>query len=301
MHLRFLLSDVWTGLRRNLSMAISVVLVTMVSLYLLGAGLLAQRQADLMKGYWYDRVQVTIFMCSTSSLQPNCTGGVTEEQKATIKSQLDQLRPLVKDVFYESEEEAFKHFNDQFKDTPLIGNIRVGDIPQSYRVQLADPAKFDVVVSTFENAPGVASVQDQDKVLKKFFTVINYVTLFAVLVAALMVLCAILLMATTIRQAAFSRRREIGIMRLVGASNFAIRTPFIVETVVSGLVGAGLALGLLAATVQMIFDRFLSTVVLNQALLSPGDVWAISPYLIGGVIVLAMVTSTVTLWRYLRV
>ncbi len=301
MRLRFILADVWSGLRRNLSMAISVVLVTMVSLFLLGSGLLAQRQADMMKGYWYDRVQVTIFMCSNGARQPNCTGPVTEEQKATIKAQLDQLRPLVKEVYFESAEEAFARFSEQFKNTPIAGNVKVGDIPQNYRVQLSDPTKYEIVVSTFSNAPGVATVQDQDKVLKKFFTAINYVTLFAVFVAALMVLCSVLLMATTIRQAAFSRRREIGIMRLVGASNFAIRTPFIVETVFAGLIGAGMALGLLWTTVEFGFNRFLSGIVQNQALLTSTDVWAISPYLLGGVVALAVVTSTVTLWRYLRV
>ena len=63
MRLQFMLSEIWTGLRRNLSMAVSVMLVTMVSLYLLGFGLLAQRQVDTLKDYWYDRIQVSIFLC----------------------------------------------------------------------------------------------------------------------------------------------------------------------------------------------------------------------------------------------
>ncbi|MEI2779175.1 MAG: permease-like cell division protein FtsX [Tetrasphaera sp.] len=301
MRLRFLLGDVWVGLRRNLSMAISVILVTMVSLYLLGLGLLAQRQADAMKGYWYDRVQVSIFLCSKVSLQDNCTSPVTEDQKETIRAQLDDMKPLVKQVFFESEQEAYDRFSEQFKNTPLVGNIKVGDIPSSYRVQLSDPTRFEVVGSAFENAPGVATVQDQQKVLKKFFTVINFVTLFAVIVAALMVLCATLLMATTIRQAAFSRRREIGIMRLVGASNFAIRTPFILEVLIAAVIGAALAIGMLWTTVHFIFNRYLNTIVKNQALISATDVLAVAPYLLGGVILLAVLTSTVTLWRYLRI
>ena len=302
MGVRFLLGDVWVGLRRNLSMAVSVVLVTMVSLYLLGLGLLAQRQADAMKGYWYDRVQVSIFLCSNGTRQANCGGmPVTEDQKATIKAQLDEMKPLIKQMFFESEQEAFDRFSEQFKNTPLVGNIKPGVIPSSYRVQLSDPTRYEVVASAFQNAPGVASVQDQEKVLKKFFTVINYVTLFAVIVAALMVLCATLLMATTIRQAAFTRRREIGIMRLVGASNFAIRTPFIVEVVVAALAGAALAVGMLWATVHFIYAKYLTTIVLNEALISARDVWAIAPSLAGGVVALAVVTSTVTLWRYLRV
>ena len=301
MRLRFLLGDVWVGLRRNLSMAISVVLVTMISLFLLGLGLLAQRQADVMKGYWYDRVQVSIFMCTKESRDPNCPTAVTEDQKANIRAQLDQLKPLVKDVFYESEQEAYDRFAEQFRDTPLIGNIAVGDIPQSFRVQLSDPSKYDVIASTFEGAPGVDSVTDQKKVLEKLFSILNKFTRYAVALAIVMVVCAVLLMATTIRQAAFSRRREIGIMRLVGASNMAIRLPFIAETISAAVVGAAMAVGLLFAAVRALVGDNNRNVVLNQATIGAADIWHVAPILGAMAIVLAILTSTITLWRYLRV
>jgi cell division transport system permease protein len=298
---RFLLNEIWNGIRRNLSMTVSVVLVTMVSMYLLGLGLLAQRQADTMKGYWYDRVQVSIYLCTENSSRPNCSSGaVTEEQRETLQAQIEAL-PEVQQVFYESEEEAYARFQEQFRNSPLAGNIEIGDIPQSFRVQLEDPSRFGVVVSQFEGAPGVAYVQDQERVLNRFFTVINYITLFSVLLAALMVFAAVLLMATTIRQAAFSRRREIGIMRLVGASSFTIRLPFVVETLIAALLGALLAFGLLWATVHYIFSRFLNQVVLDQALIGDSDVFAVTPFMFAGVVVLAGFTSTITLWRYLRV
>ncbi|HRC40114.1 permease-like cell division protein FtsX [Nostocoides sp.] len=300
MRLRFLLGDVWVGLRRNLSMAISVVLVTMISLFLLGLGLLAQRQADVMKGYWYDRVQVSIFLCTATSRTP-CTGPVTEDQKQNVRSQLEQLRPLVKEVFFESEQEAFDRFREQFKDSPILGNIKVGEIPSSYRVQLSDPSKYEVVASTFENAPGVSSVQDQKQVLERLFTILNKFTRYAVALAVLMVLCAVLLMATTIRQAAFSRRREIGIMRLVGASNMAIRLPFIAETLIAALVGAGLALGLLFAAMRALVGDNSRNVVLRQVAIGTTDIWHIAPILGGMAFALAIITSTITLWRYLRV
>ena len=302
MRLQFILSEIWIGLRRNLSMAISVVLVTMVSMYLLGLGLLAQRQADTFKGYWYDRVQVTIFMCTEDSGEPSCDKkGVTEEQKEALQAQLEQMRPLVKNVYYESEQQAFDRFQKQFRNSPLAGNVRVGDIPQNFRVQLSDPTKFDVIVSSFEGAPGVGAVQDQKKVLDKFFKGINYITIFSFVLAALMVLCAVLLMATTIRQAAFSRRRETGIMKLVGASNFTIRVPFVMETLIAALAGAGLATGLLWATANYGFNRYLNQLILDQAFIGVSDVWAITPWMVAGVAVLSIATSWVTLWRYLRV
>lgn len=302
MRLQFILSEIWIGLRRNLSMAISVVLVTMVSMYLLGLGLLAQRQADTFKGFWYDRVQVTIFLCTKDSGEPNCNGKqVTDDQKVTIRSQLEQMKPLVKNVYFESDKQAYDRFQEQFRNSPLAGNVQVGDIPQNYRVQLSDPTKYEVVVSSFQGAPGVGAVQDQKKVLDKFFKGINLITIFSFVLAGLMVLCAVLLMATTIRQAAFSRRREIGIMKLVGASNFTIRFPFVMETLIAAVVGAGLATGLLWATANYGFNRYLTKLIQDQAFIGVSDVWKITPWMGAGVVVLAVGTSWITLWRYLRV
>jgi cell division transport system permease protein len=301
MQARFLASEVGSGLRRNLSMAISVVLVTMVSIFLLGLGLLAQRQADTMKGYWYDRIQISIYLCTASSLQPNCEGkAVTAAQRTTLEEQLAAL-PEVKQVFYESEQEAYDRFKEQFRNSPIAGNVEVGDIPQSLRVQLNDPSKYAVVTSQFEGAPGVATVQDQEKVLSKFFTIINWITVFAVLLAALMAACAALLMATTIRQAAFIRRREIGIMRLVGASNWTIRMPFVSEMVIVSVLGVALAVGLLVALTQYVFTEGASRIALSQAFIGPSDVWLLVPWMAGGVVLIAVLTSLVTLRRYLRV
>ncbi|MBM6404358.1 ABC transporter permease [Phycicoccus sp. CSK15P-2] len=301
MQLRFLSSEVGSGLRRNVSMAVSVVLVTMVSMFLLGLGLLAQRQADTMKGYWYDRIQVSIYLCTVDSLQPNCESqAVTEAQRDALRAQLEEL-PEVKQVFYESEQEAYDRFKEQFRNSPVAGNVQVGDIPQSLRVQLDDPTKFKNVTTQFENAPGVAVVQDQEKVLSKFFSIITAITVFAVALAALMAACAALLMATTIRQAAFIRRREIGIMRLVGASNWTIRMPFIVEMLIVSVVGAGLAVGLLAGLTKYVFTEGASKIALSQAFIGVSDVWLLAPWIVGGVVLIAVATSLVTLRRYLRV
>jgi cell division transport system permease protein len=298
---RFLFSEVGSGLRRNVSMAISVVLVTMVSMFLLGLGLLAQRQADTMKGYWYDRIQVSIYLCTADSRQPNCENtAVTDAQKAAIQSQLKAL-PEVKQVFFESEQEAYDRFKQQFRNSPIAGNVQVGDIPQSLRVQLNDPTKYQVVTQQFEGAPGVATVQDQEKVLSKFFTIIRWITIFAVALAALMAACAALLMATTIRQAAFIRRREIGIMRLVGASNWTIRMPFLTEMVIVSGVGVLLAVGLLVALTKYVFEEGVIQIALSQAFIGVSDVWVLAPWMLLGVTAIAVLTSVVTLRRYLRV
>ncbi|MGL5819470.1 MAG: permease-like cell division protein FtsX [Phycicoccus sp.] len=298
---RFLFAEVGSGLRRNVSMAVSVVLVTMVSMVLLGLGLLAQRQAETMKGFWYDRIQVSIYLCNATSPQPNCESrAVTDAQRTTLQTQLEAL-PEVKEVFYESEQQAYDRFKEQFRNSPVAGNVQVGDIPQSLRVQLDDPTKFRAITEQFDGAPGVAIVQDQESVLSRFFTIINWITAFALLLAALMAACAALLMATTIRQAAFIRRREIGIMRLVGASNWTIRMPFVTEMVIVSGLGVALAVGLLVALMRYVFDEGVIQIALSQAFIGVSDVWVVAPWMFAGVLGIAVLTSLVTLRRYLRV
>ncbi|MGL4743261.1 MAG: permease-like cell division protein FtsX, partial [Dermatophilaceae bacterium] len=290
---RFLFAEVGSGLRRNVSMAVSVVLVTMVSMVLLGLGLLAQRQAETMKGFWYDRIQVSIYLCNATSPQPNCENrGVTDTQRTTLQDQLGAL-PEVKAVFYESEQQAYDRFKEQFRNSPVAGNVQVGDIPQSLRVQLDDPTKFRAVTEQFDGAPGVAIVQDQESVLSRFFTIINWITAFALLLAALMAACAALLMATTIRQAAFIRRREIGIMRLVGASNWTVRMPFVTEMVVVSGLGVALAVGLLVVLMRYVFDEGVIQIALSQAFIGVSDVWVVAPWMFAGVSAIAVLTSLV--------
>lgn len=301
MRVQFILGEIWIGLRRNLSIAVSVMLVTMVSVYLMGIGFLAQGQVNTLKGYWYDRIQVSIFMCGKDSLDVNCDGkAVTDEQRDALRSQLEEMRPLVKNVYYESEQQAFDRFKEQYRNSPLSDYLQVGDIPQNFRVQLSDPKKYDVVVSAFEGAPGVGRVQDQQKTLDKLFTVMNVVTIGSLFLAGLMVLCSILLMATTIRQAAFSRRRETGIMKLVGASNFTIRLPFVMETVLAALTGTGLAIAGLWVTADSLLPR-VAAVLQDAPLVGTTDIWFVAPWLVGFMLVVSVLTSWATLRRYLRV
>jgi cell division transport system permease protein len=296
-----MLSEIAIGLRRNLSIAVSVMLVTMVSVYLMGIGFLAQGQVDTLKGYWYDRIQVSIFMCGKDSLDVNCDGkAVTDEQRDALRSQLEEMKPLVKNVYFESEQQAFDRFKEQYRNSPLSDYLQVGDIPQNFRVQLTDPKKYDVVVSAFEGAPGVGRVQDQQKTLDKLFTVMNVVTVGSLFLAGLMVLCSILLMATTIRQAAFSRRRETGIMKLVGASNFTIRLPFVMETVLAALTGTGLAIAGLWVTADSLLPK-VSAVLQDAPLVGTTDIWFVAPWLVGFMLVVSVLTSWATLRRYLRV
>ena len=303
----FLLGEVGNGLRRNGAMFVSVVLVTMVSLFFLGIGLLAQQQVNTAKGYWYDRVQVSIFLCTPDSTDAaGCTAGaVTPEQQAQVKRDLEALRPLVTDVYYESNEQAYERFREQFRNSSVIDSVPQESIPASFRVNLSDPGKYEVIRAAFERAPGVDSVEDQREVVDKLFTFLQVLSLGALALAVAMVVCAVLLISTTIRLTAWTRRRETAIQRMVGASAFSIHLPFILETIIATLVGAALAVGLLWATVRFGISGFLSELLAGESglisLVGMRDLWLITPVLVGGALLLAVVTAWSALRRHVRV
>lgn len=303
----FLLGEVANGLRRNVSMVVSVVLVTMVSLFFLGIGLLAQAQVDTAKGFWYDRVQVSIFLCTPDATEvASCAdGAVTAEQRDQIAADLESLDPLVTEFFYESNQDAYERFREQFRNSPVLDSIPQEAIPESYRVNLSDPTRYEVIRAAFEQAPGVESVEDQREVVDKLFTFLGVLSVGALALAVAMVVCAVLLISTTIRLTAWSRRRETAIKRMVGASAFSIHLPFILETVLATLAGAALAITLLWATVRYGITGFLTELLAGDSglisLVGPRDLWLITPFLVGGALLLAIITAWLALHRHVRV
>ena len=255
MRFQFVLSEMLIGLRRNLTLTLAVVVTLAVSLVLTASGLLLRSQVNTMKDFWYDKVEVSIFLCRTGDAAPPCNGqSATDADRRQIEAALD-ANPEVQTVYYESPQEAYKHLKDQFSDQPeLWKSVTPEEIGDSYRVKLHDPKKFDVIASQFIGQPGIHSVQDQRKLVERFFKVLSAFQKVALVTAIGASLAAIILIANTIRVAVFSRRREIGIMRLVGASNLYIELPFILEGALTGLVGGLISLGGVAAIKTFLID-----------------------------------------------
>ncbi|WP_329228347.1 permease-like cell division protein FtsX [Streptomyces canus] len=243
MRAQFVLSEIAVGLRRNLTMTFAVIVSVALSLALFGGSLLMSDQVGAMKGYWYDKVNVSIFLCNKSDAEsdPNCAkGAVTDDQKKDILSDLKKMS-VVETVAHESQDEAYKHYKEQFGDSPLAASLTPDQMQESYRIKLKDPEKYQVIATAFNGRDGVQSVQDQKGILDNLFTMLNLMNRAALGVMALMLIVALLLIVNTVRVSAFSRRRETGIMRLVGASGFYIQAPFIMEAAVAGAIGGGLA------------------------------------------------------------
>ncbi|WP_327429143.1 permease-like cell division protein FtsX [Streptomyces sp. NBC_01236] len=261
MRAQFVLSEIGVGLRRNLTMTFAVVVSVALSLALFGGSLLMSDQVSTMKGYWYDKVNVSIFLCNKSDAEsdPNCAkGAVTTDQKKQIIADLDKMSTVVQKVTYESSDQAYKHYKEQFGDSPLASSLTPDQMQESYRIKLKDPEKYQVIATAFDGRDGVQSVQDQKGILDNLFGLLNGMNWAARAVMAMMLVVALMLIVNTVRVSAFSRRRETGIMRLVGASGFYIQAPFIMEAAVAGLIGGGVACGFLLIARYFIIDHGLA-------------------------------------------
>jgi cell division transport system permease protein len=290
--IRFILSETWLGLIRNVSMLIALILTVMISLGMLGSALLASRQINTMKDFWFDKIQVSVFL----------TKDVTQPERDAIRQELDQL-PEVKQVYYESKQQAYLRFKQQFKDVKsLVKSTPPDALPESFRVQLKDPQKYLVVSSAVQRMPGVDEVQGRSKALERFFRLLNKGQRVGLGAAAVALIAAVLLILNTVRMSALSRRRETRIMRLVGASDLYIQGPFVLEGAVAGLIGGmGASLGVVFVKIVLIDGGVHAMFgdVVNYV--GWGAVLGIVPILLVVGVLLAGLTSLLTLQRYLRV
>jgi cell division transport system permease protein len=302
MRAQFVASEVGNGLKRNLTMTLAVIITVAVSLTLFGVSLLVRSQVDTMKDFWYDKVEVSIFLCAKGSDTPSCAGGeVTRAQRDQIRADLESLRPLVSEIYYESRTEAFARFQEQFANSPIVDSVSENALPESFRVKLSDPTQYDVVASAFAGRPGIEQVNDQRQVLDKFFRLLGGLQAVALIIAIVMLVVTVLLIVNTMRVAAFSRRRETGIMRLVGASNLYIQLPFLLEAAVSAGIGALLAVGGLVLAKSIVIDQVLAPSFQFTAFVGWDAVFAIAPLLLIVGIGLSGIAAFFTLRKYLRV
>ena len=290
----FVLQEIFNGLRRNVTMAVAVVVTVMISLSFVGAAILATNVTKRMHDRYYGKFEVAIYL--KTDISP---------QEQTALQQQIQSDPLVKGSFYVSRDQALINFKQLFADEPnLVDSVQDSSVlPASFQVSLRDPKRLDDIKAEYVSEPGVDSVNDPVKTLQPVFNLIDGVRTLGIVVAVVSGIAAILTTFNTIRLAAFSRRREIGIMRLVGASNITIQLPFVLEGVIAGLVGAMSAFGLLALFKRFLLDTSLRSFFETQVIpkVEWNDLWSITPYLLIAGVLVAAVASYVTSLVYVRV
>lgn len=270
MQLKYALSETKTGLRRNVTMTISLVVTIFISLTLVGLGLLLNAQANSAKETWGDKLQLTVLLCNTplKTANPavpatlgdddnNCaSGAVSPKQKGVIEEAMAES-PQVKEFTYRSKAEAYEIWKRIFDNTPrsdtersAFETVTVETMPESYLVTLKDPTKFAGIKDSLSGIQGVDRIQDLRQVLKPIYFWMSVLKWGALGIAGFLLLAGVLQVSNSIRLAVFARRKEIGIMRLVGASNLYISLPFLMETLVAALIAIALSAGALAAVMQ---------------------------------------------------
>lgn len=303
MQLRYVFSELGQGLRRNLSMHIAVVLTLFVSLTLVGLGVLLNQQAEKAADYWGNQLEITVWLCKAEDDNPACSGEVTPAQRAAILEVVDE-NPEVAGYRTESKEAAFEKVKELLGAEKFEGPnppATAEAMPESVWIQLEDPDEFEGITSAVTGLDGVSGIRDARETLKPIYGSITALTWGALLTAAFLVLAALLQVGNTIRLAAMARRREIGIMRLVGASTLYITLPFLLEALVTALVGVVLAGAALAAFMQFaLIER-----AQDQLKFMPWIGWEEYRYALTWIAVLGplltMVPTLVLTRKYLRV
>ncbi|PRZ14545.1 permease-like cell division protein FtsX [Nesterenkonia sandarakina] len=302
--LLYMLGETFSSLRRNVAMVASVILVTFISLTFVGSAALMQTQVNQMTDDFYDRLELSVFLCTENSPQSACpTGAVSADQRDSLEHTLTDgaASQYVASYRHETQQEALDDFLETRGENSRTASLTASDMPESYRVLLHEPEEFPVVTELFGSAPGVESVADQQEVLDQIFGILNGLTMVALIIAGVMIVCALLLVATTIRLSAFSRRRETGIMRLVGASKSMIRMPFVFEGVIAALIGGLLACAATWVVAEFVLGQWMAQQVPSIHFIDSAQAWSIMPGLLAIAVVLAIIASWVTVRRYLRV
>lgn len=298
MRASFVFSEVITGLRRNVTMTIAMILTTAISLGMLGGGLLFVRTIDKMKVSYLDDVEVTVYLTEDiSANDKECSA----EPCASLRQSLE-TNQAVESVVYENRDEAYERFKRIFEGQPeLVELARPEALPASLHVKLFDPQRSDVVVQEYNGQPGVAKVDDQNKFLDRFFSLLNAGRNGTFIVALIAALAAVLLIANTIQVSAYTRRTEVGIMRLVGATRWYTQLPFLLEAVVAGVLGALIGVAGLVTLKYLVLDKILAATGGAIPKIELLDVlFPVAPILIGVSVLISAFTGYVTLRLYVR-
>jgi cell division transport system permease protein len=236
-----------TNLFRNVTLTLASVLTVVVSLTLFGSALLLRQGVENANDRFKGGIEFIVY------LQP----AVTEDQKSSVQRDLDD-NPDVRDYTYVNQDETFEEFKRLFANSPqLVDTVTPEILPPSFRVapRVQDPEVVKALGDQFESKPGVYEVVFAFEVVQRIQETFNKIGVRFLAAAVLLLVAALMLILNTIRVAMFARRREIEVMKLVGATNWFIRVPFIVEGIIQTLLGAAVAVGIMTFLIRPFIDE----------------------------------------------
>lgn len=280
------------SLRRNVLMTIAGIATVAVSLALFGGILMLSKWVDHGTERIKGGVTLEIFMNVPA----------TEQQIAAVEQDLkDNVN--VKSYRHLTKADAFAEFQRIFRRNPdLVSSITAKDLPESFRVVPEKAELTETVKGEFNTKQGVGEVTTPGEALKGLIDVTHTVQYIFYFISIVLLLSSLFLIVNTIRLATFARRREIEVMKLVGASNWFVRIPFIAEGMVQGLVGAGLAIIAVASLKHWGFDQAFNdrNSFFSEFFVTSGDATWIAFLVLAIGIVIGVIGATIGLRRFLR-
>ncbi|MBC3842964.1 ABC transporter permease [Streptacidiphilus sp. 4-A2] len=305
MRAQFVISETLTGLRRNMTMTVAVIISVAMSLALAGAALLLRDQVDVMQGYWAARVEVSVYFCTkddslNNKLSACASGPATQGQENAVLRQLEQTN-LIEKVYTETPEQEIASYKQQDANSPDISFASTDAFNGDLQIKLKNPTQYLSIIEIANGQPGVGYAEDDSQVLKPLFRLLDGAQVLALSVMVIMLAVTTLLIVNTVRISAFSRKRETGIKRLVGASNYSVQFPFIAEAALAGIIGAVLASGMLALVKYLMIDQFLAPTVDVITFIGWGPVFQAMPLMLILGVGMSGIAAFVTLRKYLQV
>ena len=287
----YVVRETASNLRRNLLMTAAAVLTVAVSLSLVGGALLLKQGVSKASLQWRGGVELSVFMLPDA----------TEDQKSAVEKTLAEM-PEVKTFDFVDQAAAFDEFKEMFANSPdLVESVEAKDLPPSFRVVPKRAEFVDVVGSRFEKRPGVKEVVFARDVVDTLLKVTRALQIGIVSVAGVLLLSAVLLILNTIQMAIFARRREVAVMKLVGATNWFIRIPFMLEGMVQGIVGATAAFGVVALVRNLLAGAVGANTLGNQLLPPASDVIGTGLFVLFAGAAIGAVGSAFAVRRFLDV
>lgn len=291
MRAKYVMSEVFLGLWRNISMTIAMMITMTVTLSMLGAGLLLYNQVEVIEEYYQTNLEVVIYL----------EREISQEQIDQIESDL-LSNDLVSQVQFESQEEAWKRFQETFEESPdLVASVDPSVLPPAFRVKMKNIDDADQLIAEYTEREGVSQATNQREILQQVFDLLGGAQRMALGAASLLGLASFLLVANTIQVAAYSRRREVAIMKLVGAPNWFVQTPFVMEAVFAGVIGALFAFGVLVAGKIFAIDGEFEELFTLMPPIEWNSVLLLLPILAGISAIMSAVTAWITLRFNIRV
>ena len=287
----YILQESLRSLKRNGWLNLAAAGTTAVSLFILGIAILLVINTNFIAGSWESNVEIMAYL----------NDGVTGKALTALSTQIQAI-PEVKDVRFISKDEALSSLEQQFGQNNQLQDSLGGSnpLPDAFVVRTTDPRDGDGVANLLGLMPGVSQVRYGQGVVDKLLELTYWIRLVGLAIVALLGICSIFLIATTIRLTLFARRREIGIMKMVGATDWYVRWPFLLEGVILGATGALLAIALLYLSYSALVSKIMETLPFLPLMNSTLVLFQLFGGLLATGAVLGMVGSLISVHRYLQ-